>query len=373
MKITKKTLQEIRQGFALAGYNPDLATDFIKGVWRIGKNLGYLNPDEFTAQALNLMKLESGFNPKAKNTLGYTGLIQFSPNNAKVFGYNPDPLKQLSSIESYLRSNKRTMEQTFGDGVKNRDKSENGSVLLTSVLTGPSSRSLVDPSASKVTDAYGTDNAKYYKNIRAGINNFKSTGLRTANYTEGDYQKDQSRNPLRTAEENFVDISNPSQLINASNTGNKQSQPAIPNNELTLREQMDTYKAPVNNNANSMPSLNDESVANVIKMLQEQQDMLNQQSQQQDMMIQNNIKAQNQNLLQQNKMEQELLLKNKAKEAQMAMDNQRNQLFNNMVLKDDPSIQISAEYRPPKFEMPELGGFDSQSILQPTSRSMEQS
>lgn len=332
MQVKKQLLQEIREGFARGGFDPNLAIPFIHGLQQIGANLGYDDPSTFAVQALNLIKKESAFNPRAKNTLGYQGLIQFSPNNAKTFGYNPDPLKQLKAIEGYLKSNQRTMNQTFGNKVKNRDLAENGSVLLTSVFTGPSAKSLIDPSASSVKDAYNTTTSDYYKNIRGGVTNLV---------------KSQAPSKPQTGLEKIQNTPQPNGVYLKQPQETPQS---IPNNQLTLQEQFQNVNTPP-----QPPSLNDERVAQVIELLKSQQNDI--------MGLQNQQKLNQQSQLdqaklnqQQLKLQQEAELKKKTQETQKALSEQRNNFFASMPIKDDPALPIEAKYNAPAplFEFPKL-------------------
>ena len=322
MKISKETLAEIRSGFALAGYDPALAHNFVKGILGIGKRLGYSNPDEFAAQTLNLIKLESGFNPKAKNTLGYQGFIQFSPNNAKVHGYDADPIKQLSSIESYLKSNKNTLYKSFGKNTVDRDMSENGSILLTSVLTGPNSRSLVDPSVSQTKDAYGTDNAKYYKNIRAGLNCLKGNDADCVpiQQTETNTQLAQQPSPPQQP---------PLQLDTSHDVQDQHD------NLLALQEQ--------NHPEELKQDLNMDLVSQVIEMMQKNNVETSNMQQQLQAQTQQADQDYQQQLLASQRQAKELEVQNKSKQLQAQMDQQRQELFKNMPLKDDDT-QLATDF-----------------------------
>ncbi len=160
-------LKAIQQGFKRGGItDPNAVPQFLEGLLQMGKNLGYSNPVIFREQALNLMKLESGYNPKITNSLGYKGFIQFSPSAQKTYAYDPNSItSQLSAIEKYLRNNQATMYKIHGEEVVNRDKTEDGSLLLTSIFTGPAAKGLKDPIKAGAKDAYGTSVPTYYKNI----------------------------------------------------------------------------------------------------------------------------------------------------------------------------------------------------------------
>jgi hypothetical protein len=342
LKIDKKIFNQIQQGFALGGYDPDLAIPFVKKIRKMGTNLGYQNPDEFTSQTLNLMRLECGFNPTAVNTLGYKGLIQFSPRNAQVFGFTPDPIKQLDAVEAYLKSNKRAIEQTHGKAVIDRDASENGSILLTSVFTGPAAASLRDPSAARVSDKYGTSNASYYKNIRS--NTKQVTG---------------NPPPIDPTQESVYN-----NLALTSPAGSPQVADVPESEEYsTLQDQFkgfDVAKMQANQQASQPQGPSDSVMEEVIKLMQ-QQGQTNQQmaTQAQDDRLNsfNQQQGLQQQLLDQQKQFNEKELARKAEEVQRNIDTQKQTALQAAFKAETPVVPMpQVAYRAPQVDFRGLSG-----------------
>ncbi|MDX1919625.1 MAG: hypothetical protein SFU25_02695 [Candidatus Caenarcaniphilales bacterium] len=164
-KLNASFGSKIQRGFQEGGQDTSKVKEFIQEAINIGKQFNYPNPAMFAGGLLKLMELECGFNPVKTNSLGYKGLIQFSPENQRKYNPVADPIQQMrGAVTNYLKDNRNSLNSS----VRAADVQENGKRLLVSVFTGPGSSSLHNPDASKTADAYGTSVSKYASNIEQG-------------------------------------------------------------------------------------------------------------------------------------------------------------------------------------------------------------